>query len=99
MAEQPTIDVAYIAGLAKLELTAEETERFSQDLNQVLAHVQQLEQWDTTNTEPMYHPLPVFDALRADEPGDSLSNEAALANAPAQGEGQFRVPKVVESAH
>ena len=47
----------------------------------------------------MYHPLPVFDALREDTPGISLSNQATLSNAPAQEDGQFRVPKVVESAH
>lgn len=97
--EQPLIDVAYIAKLAKLNLTSEETESFSADLNQVLAHVAQLEQWDTTQVEPMYHPLPVFDAVREDIPGTSLSNDAAIANAPAAEDGQFRVPKVVESAH
>ena len=97
--EQPQIDVAYIAKLAKLDLTVEETERFSADLNQVLGYVAQLEQWDTTDVPPMYHPLPVFDAVREDVPGTSLSNEAALSNAPAQEDGQFRVPKVVESAH
>ena len=99
MATNNLIDVAYIARLAKLELTEEETARFSEDLNQVLAYVAQLDQWDTTGVEPMYHPLPVFDALRPDPPGSSLSNEAALSNAPAQEDGQFRVPKVVESAH
>ena len=99
MDQTPRIDVAYIAKLAKLELTEEETSRFSEDLNQVLAYVEQLNQWDTTGVEPMYHPLPVFDALRDDTPGNSLSNEAALSNAPAQEDGQFRVPKVVESAH
>lgn len=99
MEQRNLIDVAYIARLAKLELTAEETERFSEDLNQVLAYVAQLDQWDTTGVEPMYHPLPVFDAMREDVPGTSLSNEAALANSPAQEDGQFRVPKVVESAH
>lgn len=97
--DTPGIDVAYIAGLAKLELTAEEEERFARDLGQVLDYVAQLEKWDTTDVEPMYHPLPVYDALRADTPGESLSQDAALANAPAQGDGQFRVPKVVESAH
>lgn len=97
--EQPHIDVAYIARLAKLDLTADETERFSADLNQVLAYVAQLEQWDTSDAPPMYHPLPVFDAVREDIPGASLSNEAAIANAPSAEEGQFRVPKVVESAH
>ena len=99
MEQTNLIDVAYIARLAKLELTEAETDKFSEDLNQVLAYVAQLEQWDTTNVEPMYHPLPVFDALREDIPGSSLSNEASLANAPAQEDGQFRVPKVVESAH
>lgn len=97
--EQPLIDVAYIARLAKLELTEEETARFSQDLHQVLAYVAQLEQWDTVGVEPMSHPLPSFDALRADTPGESLPREDALANAPQQKDGQFRVPKVVESAH
>ena len=97
--QQNSIDVAYIARLAKLNLTPEETEQFSADLNQVLGYVAQLEQWNTEGVEPMYHPLPVFDAVREDIPGTSLSNDAALANAPAAEDGQFRVPKVVESAH
>ncbi len=97
--DTPSIDVAYIAKLAKLALTPEETARFSEDLNQVLSYVAQLEQWDTTEVEPMYHPLPVFDAVREDIPGTSLSNSEAVANAPAEEDGQFRVPKVVESAH
>ncbi len=97
--ESPQIDVAYIARLAKLNLTTEETERFSADLNQVLEYVAQLEQWDTSDIAPMYHPLPVYDAVRPDCPEASLSNDAAIANAPAAEEGQFRVPKVVESAH
>jgi len=97
--QQTSIDVAYIARLAKLNLTPEETEQFSADLNQVLGYVAQLEQWNTEGVEPMYHPLPVFDAVREDTPGTSLSNDAALANAPAAEDGQFRVPKVVESAH
>lgn len=94
-----SIDVSYIAKLAKIELTPEETARFSTDLNQVLEYVAQLEKWDTSNVEPMYHPLPAFDAVREDVPGASLSNEDALLNAPAAEDGQFRVPKVVESAH
>ncbi len=97
--EHPRIDVSYIARLAKLDLTAEETARFTEDLDQVLAYVAQLESWDTTGVEPMYNPLPTPDALRPDTPGTSLSNEDAVANAPAALDGQFRVPKVVESAH
>lgn len=97
--ESPRIDVAYIAKLAKLELSEEETALLTDDLNQILGYVAQLEEWDTESVEPMYHPLPTYDAVRADIPGESLSNEAAIANAPAAEDGQFRVPKVVESAH
>lgn len=93
------INVSYIAKLAKIDLTAKETERFSADLNQVLAHVAQLETYDTTGIPPMSHPLAVFDAVRRDIPGQSLTNEEALLNAPAAKEAQFLVPKVVESAH
>lgn len=97
--ESPRIDVAYIAKLAKLELSEEETALLTDDLNQILGYIAQLEEWDTESVEPMYHPLPTYDAVRADIPGESLSNEAAIANAPAVEDGQFRVPKVVESAH
>ncbi len=97
--ESPRIDVAYIAKLAKLELSEEETALLTDDLNQILGYIAQLEEWDTESVEPMYHPLPTYDAVRADIPGESLSNEAAIANAPAAEDGQFRVPKVVESAH
>lgn len=99
METENLIDVAYIAGLAKIELTAEEEARFTRDLNQVLGYVQQLNKWDVEGVEPMYHPLPVYDALRRDVPGESLSNAAAVQNAPQARDGQFRVPKVVESAH
>ena len=97
--DAPQIDVAYIAKLAKIELSPEETERFSEDLNRILGYVAQLGEWNTDGVAPMYHPLPAFDAVRADVPGCSLSNEAALSNAPAEEDGQFRVPKVVESSH
>ena len=97
--ESPRIDVAYIAKLAKLELSEEETALLTDDLNQILGYIAQLEEWDTESVEPMYHPLPTYDAVRADIPGESLSNEAAIANAPAAEDGQFRVAKVVESAH
>lgn len=64
--ESPRIDVAYIAKLAKLELSEEETALLTDDLNQILGYIAQLEEWDTESVEPMYHPLPTYDAVRAD---------------------------------
>ncbi len=94
----PKIDVAYIAKLAQLDLTKEETARFSGDLDKVLTYVSKLESYDVTGITPMNHPLPTMDVLRKDEPQPGLTQEAALSNAPQQGDGQFRTPKVVESA-
>lgn len=94
----PQIDVAYIAKLARIDLTEEEAALFSRDLDKVLAYVAKLESYDVTGVTPMNHPLPAMDVMRKDEPQDGLSQEAALSNAPQQTQGQFRTPKVVESA-
>ncbi len=94
----PKIDVAYIAKLARINLNEEETTQFTQDLEKVISYVTTLEAYDVTGIEPMYHPLPSMDVLREDVVGESLTQEAALSNAPQQAQGQFRTPKVVESA-
>ncbi len=96
---ESSLDVNYIAKLAKLELSPEETENFSRDLAQILEHVDQLSQWDIEGVAPMTHPLPDTDVVRADVVGESLSQQQAMENAPASLDGQVRVPKVVESAH
>lgn len=94
----PQIDVAYIAKLARITLTEEETELFSKDLDKVLSYITTLESYDVSNIEPMNHPLPSMDVMRSDIPLPGLSQDAALSNAPQQAQGQFRTPKVVESA-
>lgn len=94
----PLIDVAYIARLANISLTPEETAMFSDDLNKVLNHMSRLQRFDVSQIEPMYHPLPDFDVLREDTALPGLTQEEALANAPATGNEQIRVPKVVETA-
>lgn len=94
----PQIDVAYIAKLARIDLTEEEAALFSQDLDKVLAYITKLESYDVTGIAPMNHPLPTMDVMREDVPEPGLAQEEALSNAPQQSQGQFRTPKVVESA-
>ena len=91
--------VRAIAELANLQLSAGELHRLSHDLSQVLTHIEQLNELDTSNVEPMAQVL--FDAdetatLREDVPRAPLSNEEALANAPLSGAGYYKVPKVIE---
>lgn len=92
-------EVRYVAELANLRLTAEEVHRMSHDLGQILTHIEQLNELDTANVEPMAQVLYEADeiaTLREDVPHAPLSNEQALANAAASGAGYFKVPKVIE---
>jgi aspartyl-tRNA(Asn)/glutamyl-tRNA(Gln) amidotransferase subunit C len=53
-------DVAYVADLANLELTPEESRRMVADLNSILGHIDQLNKLDTSNVEPMAEVLSAF---------------------------------------
>lgn len=91
--------VRYVADLANLRLSEEEVHRMSQDLGQILTHIDQLNELDTSNIEPMAQVLYAADetaTLREDIPHTCLGNRDALANAPAAGAGYFKVPKVIE---
>lgn len=89
-------DVKKVARLARLRLSETEEERLVADLNQMLAYVASLDELDTSQVEPTAHVLPLSNVFRPDEPTESLSQEAALSNAPKSGHGHFRVPKVIE---
>lgn len=97
----PTDDdfsVAKIANLARLDLSEDETKRYEAQLNDVLAYMKQIDSIDVSGVEPMAHASPVFDVMREDEAGESLSREDALRNAPQVMNDQFAVTKVVEDA-
>ena len=94
--------VRYVADLANLKLSDAEIQRFSHDLDDILTHIEALDELDTTNVAPMAQV--VYDevdgdplaTLRADVERPSLGNVLALANAPLTGSGFFKVPKVIE---
>lgn len=92
-------EVRAIADLANLHLTNEEIARMARDLDEILTHIDKLNELDTSNVEPMAQVL--FEAgetatLRPDVVSATLDNATALANAPQSGAGQFKVPKVIE---
>ena len=89
-------DIHYVARLARLELTEQEEETFGRQIGQVIDYVEQLQKLDVTGVEPTAHPVPLTNVTRADEVKGSLTNEEALMNAPAKGNGLFMVPKIVE---
>ena len=96
MVDANHMDVSYVANLARIELTDEETKLFQGQLDQVLEYVEQLGELDVSNVEPTAHAMPLINVLRADEPGVSIDHDAVMANAPAERDGQILVPKINE---
>jgi aspartyl-tRNA(Asn)/glutamyl-tRNA(Gln) amidotransferase subunit C len=92
-------EVRYVADLANLKLTEQETAQLQHDLDEILAHMESLNNIDTEGVEPMAQVLydaPETATLREDIPRPPLGNEAALANAPLAANGYFKVPRVIE---
>jgi len=88
-------DAAYVARLARIELTEEELDLYAGQLAVVLEHAAQVAALDTDGVEPTAHPLPLRNVLRADEPRPSLDRAVVLAQAPAVEDGRFRVPRIL----
>lgn len=89
-------DVAYVARLARLSLSAKELKTMTDQMDAILDYVDKLNELDTANIEPTAHAVPMANAFRADEVVTSIGVEAALSNAPAAADGCFVVPRVIE---
>ena len=92
------IDVAYVAELARLELTDEEKAVFQPQLENIVRYVEKISSVDVSGVEPMMHGRPLVTAFRADVVRASLPAEVALANAPTRLGDEFLLPKIVEGA-
>lgn len=90
------IDVAYVADLARLELTDEEKALFQPQLENIVSYVEKISGVDVEGVEPMMHGRALVNAFREDEVRPSLDREKALANAPARVGDEFLLPKIVE---
>jgi aspartyl-tRNA(Asn)/glutamyl-tRNA(Gln) amidotransferase subunit C len=84
--------VLHVAELARLALTEEEVERFTEQLDAILEAVGKVSELDLADVEPTSHPLELVNVWREDEPRPSLAAEEALANAPDREGNAFRVP-------
>ena len=87
-----------MAVLARLELTDDELDRFTGQLDELLDHVAEVESLDVEGLAPTMHALPIQNLLRPDAPGDVLDRDEVLAQAPHAEDGQFRVPPVLGEA-
>ena len=96
MPKPDDLKLDHVANLARINLTSEEKERFSAQLNDVLAYIEQLNEVNVEGVEPTAHAFPVVNVWADDVARDGLPPEIALKNAPAQRDHMIVVPKVVE---
>ncbi len=89
-------NIQYVARLARIALTPEEEARLGEQLGHILGYVDKLREVDVSGVEPMAHPFPLTNVMREDVPGESLSQDDAMRNAPSRSGGLFVVPKIVE---
>ena len=85
-----------IAKLARIEVADDATDGLADELNAILAWVEQLSEVDTEGVEPMTSVVAVTLPLRADVAGTAVPREDLLADAPNAEGGFFVVPKVIE---
>lgn len=88
--------IEYVGILAKLELSEEEKEQAKKDIGRMLDYIDKLNELDTSGVEPLSHVFPVNNVFREDVVTNTDTRQAILANAPAQKDGSFKVPKTVE---
>ena len=90
------LNVKYVAHLARLSLSPAEEQKYGSQLGQVLDYINKLKELDVAGIEPMAHAIPLLNVMRPDEIQPSLPHADALRNAPAQTNGLFMVPRIVE---
>lgn len=89
-------DVAHVARLARMQLSPEEVEQARVQLSDILDYITMLQEVDVEGVEPMAQVTGLSTLLRPDEAGEALPPRDALANAPDQRDGMFRVKAIFE---
>jgi len=89
-------EVLAIAKLAQIDVPATRIEALASDLTKILELVAQLDDADTTNVEPMAHPLDVSARLRPDVVTETDQRALFQQGAPATANGLYLVPKVID---
>lgn len=88
-------EVEQAALSARLELSEEEKESYTKELNSILGFMEKLNQLDTKDVEITVHSIPISNVFREDVVGETLELDKALQNAPDEKDGQYRVPRIL----
>jgi len=87
-------DVEHVAKLARLELTEDEKVLYTKQLGDVLGYVNQMNEVDTSNIEPMTQVIDFVNVMRDDNVHYDYTKDELMSNAPEEENGFFKVPKI-----
>ncbi|MBI2646671.1 MAG: Asp-tRNA(Asn)/Glu-tRNA(Gln) amidotransferase subunit GatC [Deltaproteobacteria bacterium] len=90
--------VEHLAKLSLLELSPEEVERYTQELDSLMGYFEKLNRLDTAHIDPTFHVEPPTNVFREDEVRESFKREDLLPVFPAQEDGAIKVPKIIEAS-
>lgn len=96
MAEITKEAVLKTADLARLAISEEEAEMYSDQLTSILTFTEKLNELDTTDVAPTVRGISMKNIMRQDEPKQIITKEQALDNAPDHEDGQFKVPAIMD---
>lgn len=89
-------DVKQIAHLARLQIDQQNIDGYASSLSNILDMVEKMNEVDTTDVQPMAHPMDVAQRLRADEVLEENQRDVFQAIAPKTENGLYLVPRVIE---
>ncbi|MFC5541681.1 MAG: Asp-tRNA(Asn)/Glu-tRNA(Gln) amidotransferase subunit GatC [Bacilli bacterium] len=96
MAKLTKEEVKHIAHLARLAISEEEAEKFTEQLGKITEYVETLNELDTTDVEPTSHVLPIVNVMREDVAKKGLELEKVLLNVKEHENGLIKVPPILE---
>ncbi|MCF0154436.1 MAG: Asp-tRNA(Asn)/Glu-tRNA(Gln) amidotransferase subunit GatC [Veillonella sp.] len=89
-------EIKKIAHLSRLEVSDDHMVQLEKELSDILSYVEQLNELELNDVEPMAHAVPLQNVFREDKVQPSIDHNKALSTAPEEEDGYFRVPRVVQ---
>ncbi len=87
--------VRHLGVLARIQLNDEEVSRLTEQLGVIVDNIAKVSEVATADVPATSHPIPMQNIFRVDEPGDMLTVEQVLQNAPDAADNRFRVTAIL----
>ena len=88
-------EVEHVARLARLEVSTEEKQNLTEQLNEILLYMEKLNELDTTGVVPTSHVVDLHNVFREDMVEESMDRTETLKNAPEDNDAEFVVPRII----